>query len=66
MENGKPWSVGDSPCWPARWRMLWNGKAISNATSDFFRNKEDAEAEADRRNARVREGAGYVFIGGGG
>lgn len=47
-----PWSVGDSPCWPARWRMLYNGRAISNDTFEFFRERKDAETEAALRNAR--------------
>lgn len=54
MVNGHdgPWSVGDSPCWPARWRLLWHGQAASNSTSEFFRTPEGAENEAARRNAR--------------
>lgn len=55
------WSVGDSPCWPARWRMLWNGRPVSNATSDFFRDKSAAQGEASRRNAGHPSEAGEPF-----
>lgn len=47
-----PWSVGDSPCWPARWRMLYAGRALNNWPTEFFRDRADAEVEAKVRNAR--------------
>ena len=55
------WSVGDSPCWPARWRILYGGRALDNATSEFFRDRGAAEREAARRNAGLPKSAGEPF-----
>jgi hypothetical protein len=44
--------VIETPCFPARWKVesvRWPGH--DNATLNYFRDKEKAQAECDRRNA---------------
>lgn len=45
------WKVIDTPMYPARWHVVPEPPyRPCNATHNFFQEKEDAEAEAKRRN----------------
>jgi len=47
------WYVRETPCWPAKWKVTfdWQGGDYgSNDTSNYYRDCEEAQREADRRN----------------
>lgn len=48
----KPYQVFDTPCYPARWKV---GRTTDdgNNTCNYFADRQDAEAEAQKRNERM-------------
>ena len=60
MKN-KCWYVKETPCWPAQYKVTFDFQGQdfgSNETSNYFRDREEACREADRRNERFRSDAG--------
>jgi len=49
------YKVIDTPMWPNRWKVesvQWPGR--DNSTTEFFKERSDADRECDRRNERER------------
>lgn len=52
------WYIKETSCWPAKWKVTfdWQGQDFgSNATLNYFRDKEEAQREVDRRNKKTKE-----------
>jgi hypothetical protein len=45
------WDVVETPCYPCAFTTR-AGAHWDNSTSNFFRTREEAQTEADRRNAK--------------
>lgn len=44
------WTVENSPCYPARWRLVHSHWGPSNDICDFYQDRSAALREAERRN----------------
>jgi hypothetical protein len=49
--SDKSYYVEKSSCYPAQWKVR-SSRDNDNSTHNYFRNREDALAEAERRNQR--------------
>ena len=50
----REWYVLETLCYPAKWKVTfdWMGEEHGdNDTSNYYRDREEAQREADRRNA---------------
>jgi thioredoxin-like negative regulator of GroEL len=52
--NAEPWRVIDTPCRPARYKVVADGCRDDNATTNYFEWLSDAIDEVNRRNAQAR------------
>jgi len=52
------YQVFETPCFPAKWKV-GRSEDDSNATHNYFRDKQDAMREADRRNGRSPSSRSY-------
>lgn len=49
------YTVSETPCYPAKWKVHPVGRWGSNATHNYFRDLGDALDEAARRNSALEE-----------